>query len=104
MVRLLPFSLPTFLTPFAHRRMHTNATVTLSNNDKTATLKFGGKTLIATLLLPSTGSFGTAAAERLRTDPRTPTGAANADQPNDGVTVLTIDVAAGASTISVLFK
>lgn len=82
--------------------MHTNATVTLSNNDRTATLALGGQTLIATLQQPTDATFGTADAVRLSTDPALPSG--QVDQPNEGVTVLTIDIAAGSNTIAVLFK
>lgn len=80
--------------------MHTNATVSLTNNNQTATLTLNGKTLIATLLLPSEGTFGTEAAEAASTDPVP----VSPNQPNPGVTVLTVDVAAGTNTISVLFK
>ncbi|BGP47560.1 hypothetical protein JCM10450v2_003423 [Rhodotorula kratochvilovae] len=90
-------------------RMHTNATVTLSNSDRTATLKLGSETLIATLRSPSGATFGTEAAERAASDPTTTsyngaTVSMSPDQPNPGVTVLTIDVAAGANTIEVLFN
>jgi alpha-D-ribose 1-methylphosphonate 5-triphosphate synthase subunit PhnH len=83
--------------------MFTNATITLSNNDRTATLALGQQTLIATLEEPSAATFA------VTTDPtRTaslgalPSG--QVDQPNDGVSLLTIDIEAGTSTIAVLFK
>ncbi|GAA6057364.1 hypothetical protein JCM3770_005727 [Rhodotorula araucariae] len=90
-------------------RMHTNATVTLSDSDRTATLKLGSETLVATLRAPAGATFGTQAAERAASDPTTTNyqGAEvtmSADQPNPGVTVLTVDVAAGANTIEVLFN
>lgn len=89
--------------------MHTNATVTLSNSDRTATLKLGDDELVATLRSPSGATFGTEAAERESSDPTTTeydgsTVTMSADQPNPGVTVLTVDVAAGTNTIEVLFN
>ncbi|GAA6060416.1 hypothetical protein JCM10212_002184 [Sporobolomyces blumeae] len=85
-------------------RAHTNATVTLSSDGKTATLELGGQTLIAELRSPSDATFGTAAAERTSSLPALRDGAV--DQPNPGVTVLTIDVAAPSSgaVIEVLFN
>ncbi|GAA6008345.1 uncharacterized protein JCM10292_005541 [Rhodotorula paludigena] len=90
-------------------RMHTNATVTLSDSDRTATLELNGKTLIATLRSPSGGTFGTADAVRDPSDPTTTqyngnTVTMSEDQPNPGVTVLTIDVAEGTNVIEVLFN
>lgn len=83
--------------------MHTNATVTLSNNDRTATLALGGQTLIATLQQPAGATFATTENPvRLPSDPALPSG--QVDQPNDGITLITIDVAAGTNTIAVLFK
>lgn len=90
--------------------MHTNATVTLSNNGATATLNLGGEQLIATIRSPSGAAFTTQTpAARLDSDPTTTvyngeTVTASADQPNPGVTVLMIDVAAGDQTIEVLFN
>ena len=84
--------------------MHTNATITLSNNNQTATLKLGGETMIVSILSPSTASFGTEEPVRLATDPPLPTDAASQDQPNPGVTVLTIDIPTGQQTLQVLFK
>lgn len=85
-------------------RMHTNATIVLSNNGKTATMSLGGQTLIATLQSPSTASFAVGQPVRLATDPALPTNAASQDQPNPGVSVLTITLGAGQQTISVLFN
>lgn len=89
--------------------MHTNATVALSNSDRTATLTIGDETLVATLRSPSGATFGTEDAQRLSSDPTTTqfdgaTVTMSEDQPNPGVTVLTIDVAAGTNTIEVLFN
>lgn len=84
--------------------MHTNATIALSNNGKTATLTLGGKTLIAQLLSPSGASFGTAQPVRLASDIALPTDPASQDQPNPGTTVLTVTLGAGQQTIEVLFK
>lgn len=81
--------------------MHTNATV--SANGATATLELGGKTLIATILSPSGATFGTQVdPTRASTDPALPSG--QVDQPNTGVTAVTIDLPAGQQTIQVLFK
>jgi hypothetical protein len=94
----------------ADRRMHTNATVTLSNNGATATLDLGGEQLIASIRSPSGAAFTTQTpAARLDSDPTTTvyngeTVTASADQPNPGVTVLMIDVAAGDQTLEVLFN
>mgnify|MGYP001580749331 FL=1 len=106
MVRLPALPPPPLADTIPRRRMHTNATITLSNNDRTATLALGGETLIAEILTPAGATFGTAAAVRLATDPPTPTAdpAMDADQPNPGVTVLTIGLAEGAATLQVLFK
>ncbi|KIJ68204.1 hypothetical protein HYDPIDRAFT_106355 [Hydnomerulius pinastri MD-312] len=82
-------------------RAHTNATVTLSNNNQTATLTIGSNTMQVDLLNPPTGAqFSTMAAERFPTDPPTPTGWP--DQPNDGVTVLVVSLPAGTYTLEVL--
>jgi len=83
-------------------RMHTNATIDISNNSKTATLTLGGEKLVAQLL--QDGTWGTAQPVRYSTDPPLPAGAINQDLPNTGVTVLTIDVNPGTWTLSVLFN
>ncbi|GAA5829964.1 hypothetical protein JCM11251_007950 [Rhodosporidiobolus azoricus] len=88
-------------------RMHTNATVSLSNNDRTATLELGGKTLIAELTgaTDSEATFGTEDAVRDSSQPTQSAGTTmSPDQPNPGVTVLTVNVAAGTRTIEVLFN
>jgi len=79
--------------------MHTNATVTA--NGASATLTLDGETMEVTILSPPDGAqFGTAAAERLASDPTPPA----ADQENPGVTVLTITLPAGTYTLQVLFN
>lgn len=91
-------------------RMHTNATVTLSDNNMTASLALGGETLVATLRSPSGAAFSTQEpAARLSSDPTTTvnngqTWNMSPDQPNPGVTVLMIELAAGDQTIEVLFN
>jgi hypothetical protein len=82
-------------------RAHTNATITLSNNNQTATLTIGTNTMQVDLLNPPAGAqFSTMDAVRFPTDPPTPTGWP--DQPNPGVTVLTISLPAGQYTLEVL--
>jgi hypothetical protein len=83
--------------------MHTNATVALSNNGRTATLSLGGETLIANLRSPATASFTTQAPVRLASDPNVLPGTLSADQPNTG-TVLTVALGAGNQVIEVVFK
>ncbi|GAA5928825.1 hypothetical protein JCM1841_003582 [Sporobolomyces salmonicolor] len=86
-------------------RMQTNATVTLSNNNQTATLTLGDQTLIAELRQPSTAAFATETpSERISTEPALLSG--TVDQPNPGVTVLSIDIPAptGGAVIEVLFN
>ena len=85
-------------------RAHTNATITLSNSNRTATLALGGKTMVVELVQPTTASFGTAQPVRLASDPALPSGDLNQDQENRGVTVLTIDLAQGQQTIEVLMN
>lgn len=84
--------------------MHTNATITMSDSNRTATLELGGETMIVKLLSPATAAFGTALPVRLATDPALPTDTASQDQPNPGCTVLTIDIPTGQQTVQVLFK
>ncbi|GJJ09899.1 hypothetical protein Clacol_004123 [Clathrus columnatus] len=81
-------------------RMHTNATVSIDSSGTTATLSLGGQKMTVQILNASQGTvFGTSAAVRLPTDPPPPV----PDQPNPGVTVLTIDFPAGVTTLEVLF-
>jgi len=80
-------------------RAHTNATVSIGNNGQTATLTIDTKTLKVDLLnAPSGAQFTTMDAVRLSTDPTPPA----PDQPNPGVTVLTISLPAGQYTLEVL--
>lgn len=82
-------------------RMHTNATITTSGT--TATLTLEGQTMQVSILNPPSGAaFGTAQPVRFASDPPTPT--AYPDQPNPGVTVLTIDLPAGQYSLQVLFN
>lgn len=82
-------------------RMHTNATVALGNNNLTATLTIGSLTTLVQLLNPPSGAqFSVMDAVRLSTDPPLPSG--QSDQPNLGVTVLTISLPAGSYTLEVL--
>lgn len=84
-------------------RMHTNASIALGNNNLTATLTIGSATTVVELLNPPSGAqFSIMDAERLLTDPPTPTGWP--DQPNPGVLVLVIGLPAGNYTLEVLFN
>ncbi|KAM0751042.1 hypothetical protein T439DRAFT_288209, partial [Meredithblackwellia eburnea MCA 4105] len=85
-------------------RMHTNATITMSNGNRTATLTLDKQTMVVELLTPTTAVFSTAEPVRLSTDPTLPTDAASQDQPNPGVTVLTITIPTGQQTVQVLFN
>lgn len=77
-------------------RVHTNATVSLSNGDKTASLALGGETLTVTIVQgPSSAVFTTMGAVPLSQSPPVPAGSENANQENPGVTVLVIDIANG---------
>ena len=81
--------------------MHTNASVEISGNS--ATLTIGDQTLVMTILNPPSGTvLNKTDAVRLSTDPALPDG--QVDQPNPGVTVVTIDIPAGSQTIQVLFN
>ncbi|EGN91627.1 hypothetical protein SERLA73DRAFT_100273 [Serpula lacrymans var. lacrymans S7.3] len=85
-------------------RAHTNATVNISSDGLAATLQIGSQTTLVQLLNPPTGAvFTTMAAQRFSTDPATPPG--NPDQPNPGVTVLTISLSTpGTYTLQVLIS
>jgi len=84
-------------------RMHTNATVTIDQAGTTATLTLGGKTLQVQLLnAPAGAVFTTQDAVRVSGSPDLPQGAV--DQPNPGVTVLTIALSAGQYSLQVLFN
>ncbi|KLO20764.1 hypothetical protein SCHPADRAFT_863609 [Schizopora paradoxa] len=82
-------------------RMHTNATVTVNSNG--FSLAIGDKNLEMQILnAPSGIQLGTAQPVRLSTDPALPAG--QTDQPNPGVTVVTIDMPAGTYNLQVLFN
>lgn len=78
--------------------------VTMSDGNKTATWELGGQTLIAKILSPAAAVFSTALPVPLASSPATPSGAESANQPNPGVTVLTIDLPVGQTSLQVLFK
>jgi hypothetical protein len=81
-------------------RMHTNATVNVQGTS--AVLEIGEKQMHVELINPPSGAtFGTAQPVRYADDPPLPSGAT--DQPNPGVTVLTIDLPAGSYSLQVLF-
>lgn len=83
--------------------MHTNATVNIDTSGTSATLTLDGQTLIMQILTaPSGASFGTSKAVRLDSDPPTPDG--SPDQDNPGVTVVTISLPAGSYNLQVLFN
>ncbi|KAI5124148.1 hypothetical protein M0805_000958 [Coniferiporia weirii] len=82
-------------------RMHTNASVSISGT--TITLQLDGQTLIMEVLNAPDGlNISTSLAQRFATDPPLPPG--QVDQPNPGVTVLTMDLPAGEYTLEVLFN
>lgn len=81
-------------------RMHTNATV--NTQGTLATLTIGDDTLQVEIINPPNGAtFATSPAVRYADDPALPQG--QVDQPNPGVTVLTMDLPAGQYSIQVLF-
>ncbi|KAG6862450.1 hypothetical protein C0995_011890 [Termitomyces sp. Mi166 len=82
-------------------RMHTNATVNIDSSGTSATLTLDGKTLTIEMVAPPSGAtFKTTNAARFASDPAPPV----PDQPNPGVTVLTIDLPAGVYTLQTLFN
>lgn len=84
-------------------RMHTNASVSVAPSGTSATLTLDGQTLTMELLNGPTGSgFTTGAAVRLAGDPALPAG--QSDQPNPGVTVVSINLPAGQYSLQVLFN
>ena len=83
--------------------MHTNATVAVSSSGTSATLTLDGQTLTMTILnAPSGAQFATGQAVRLSGDPALPAG--QSDQPNPGVTVVSISLPAGQYSLQVLFN
>lgn len=85
-------------------RIQTNATIVLSNGNLTATMTLGNQTMMAYIQPGSDGVFSTQLPIRLPTDAPLYGGSENADQPNPGVTVLTVALGAGVQIIEVLFK
>jgi len=86
-------------------RMHTNATVSVSGTTATLQMPGTGNKLIATILnAPSGVQFSTGPPKRYDSDPPLPSGDENQDQPNDGVTVLIIEIPTGTNSIQVLFN
>ncbi|KAF8528268.1 heparinase II/III family protein [Gautieria morchelliformis] len=84
-------------------RMHTNATVAIDSAGTTATLTLGGQTMQVQLInAPAGAKFTTQDAVRLSTDPALPSN--QSDQPNPGVTVLTIALGQGTYSLQVLFN
>jgi len=82
-------------------RFHTNATVTTSGTS--ATLAIGDQKMTLEILnAPAGATFGTMNATRLPSDPPLP--ANEVDQPNDGVTVVTIELQPGQYSLQVLFN
>lgn len=80
-------------------RVHTNATVETSGTS--ATLKLDGQQLKITMLDPPEGAtFATGAAERFASDVTPPV----PDQPNPGVTVLSVSLPAGQYTLQMLIN
>jgi len=85
-------------------RMHTNATITYSNNNATANLALGGEELQVQLLSPSGASFVTMQPVPFASDPPVPSGEASQNLANTGVSVLVIQLPQGDSNIQVLFN
>lgn len=81
--------------------MHTNASVSINSGGTSATLTIGSETMTMTLLSPPTGAqISTMNATSLPTAPPPPV----PDQPNPGVTVVTISLPAGSYNLQVLFN
>ena len=84
-------------------RMHTNATVSVDSSGTSATLQIGDQKMTMQLLNPTSDmQISTGPAQRFSDDPALPAG--QSDQPNDGVTVVMINVAAGTKSLQVLFN
>lgn len=85
-------------------RMHTNATVAIDSAGTTATLTLEGKTMQVLLVNPPQEvAWEALAPERTPNAPKLVDGQ-EADQPNPGVTVLSLTIPAGTNTIQVLFN
>lgn len=83
--------------------MHTNATVAVDSSGSSATLQIGDEKLTMQVLNPTSGvTITTGPAQRFSDDPPLPAGAE--DQPNDGVTVVMINLDPGTYSLQVLFN
>jgi len=81
--------------------MHTNATI--DPEGTLATLDIGGKKMQVEIInAPAGAAFAKADPVRYSDDPLLPQG--QTDQPNSGVSVLTIDLPAGQYSLQVLFS
>jgi hypothetical protein len=84
-------------------RLQTNATVSVDSSGTSATLTINGKAVQMQILnAPSGAQITTGPAVRLSTDPPLPDG--QTDQPNPGVTVVSIELSAGTYNLQVLFN
>jgi hypothetical protein len=84
-------------------RMQTNATVSVDSSGTSATLTIEGKVVKMEILnAPSGAQITTGPAVRLSSDPPLPDG--QTDQPNPGVTVVSISLNAGTYNLQVLFS
>ena len=99
-VSLEPFFTATLLS----RHFSTNATISYSNNNATASLELGGETLQVQILSPAGAGFTTLQPVPFSDDPAVPSGEINQNLPNPGVSVLTIELAEGDQNIQVSLK
>ncbi|EIN14048.1 heparinase II/III family protein [Punctularia strigosozonata HHB-11173 SS5] len=84
-------------------RLQTNATVSVDSSGTSATLTIEGKVVKMEILnAPSGATITTGDAVRLASDPPLPAG--QSDQPNPGVTVVSISLDAGTYSLQVLFS
>ncbi|KAF5309497.1 hypothetical protein D9619_012428 [Psilocybe cf. subviscida] len=82
-------------------RMQTNATISVDEGGTSATLTLDGQTMKVAMLNPPSGAvFSPSPAQRFSSDVTPP----EPDQPNPGVSVLTIDLPAGTYSLQVLFN
>lgn len=84
-------------------RMHTNATITYSDNNRVATLTLGDKSLTASIL-DTAASLTFQTLQPNRTSDAPALGPGGFDLPNPGVSVLAIDIPSGDTTLEVLFN
>lgn len=86
-------------------RMHTNATISYSDNNRTAELELGGEKLQVQILSPDDAAFETLQPVRYSSDPSVPGGDLSSDLPNPGVSVLAMTLESpGDVNIQVLFN